>query len=205
MQEIQKGEISVNAYKGMKKRIPALVLCAAMAAAPVCALALETAPLVPGAQNAQQQEEKMQAFDRNRGYHGHTASSRSMLQVRVDGIMLNMRVHTLQGAEITFHENLAPASTRGEDIRLELMASGVKEDVMLQFDQEALDVLARMNVTEVAVAGRDRSMVGVYTIAELNAVRAALGLKPGEKLCISGKDDPVTVVSEDGVRRMVTQ
>jgi len=26
MQEIQKGEISVNAYKGMKKRIPALVL-----------------------------------------------------------------------------------------------------------------------------------------------------------------------------------
>lgn len=195
----------MNAYKGMKRGIPALMLCAAMAAAPVCALALETAPLVPGAQNAQQQEEKMEAFDRSRGYQGHTASAKAMLQVRVDGLMLNMRLHTLQGAEITFHENLAPASTRGEDIRLELMASAAKEDVMLQFDQDALDVLARMGVTEVAVAGRDRAMVGVYTIAELNAVRGMLGLKPGEKLCISGKDDPVTVVSEDGVRRLVNQ
>jgi len=47
-------------------------------------------------------------------------------------------------------------------------------------------------------------MVGVYTIEALNAVRAALGLKDGEMLCVSGEDDPVSVVSEDGVRRMVT-
>ena len=189
----------------MKKRTAVLVLCAFVAAAPVCAMALETAPLVPGAQNAQQQEEKMAAFSGKRGYLGYSASDKAMLQVRVDGVMINMRVHTLQGAEITFHENLAPASTRGEDIRLELMASCVKEDVMLQFDQDALDVLARIGVTEVAVAGKDRSMVGVYTLEELNTVRAALGLKKGELLCISGKDDPVTVVSEDGVRRLVTR
>lgn len=194
----------MNAYQGMKKRLPALVLLAAMASAPALALALETAPLIPGAQNAQQQEELMDVFTRRRGHLGHHASDKALYQVRVDGLSINMRVHTLLGEQITFYENLAPASTRGQDIRLELMASCAKEDVMLQFDQRALDVLARMGVTEVAVAGCSRAVVGVYTIEELSAVRAALGLKDGEMLCVSGKDDPVSVVSEDGVRRMVT-
>ena len=194
----------MNAYRGMKKRMAVLALLAAMAAVPACAPAMETAPLIPCAQNAQQQEEKMHAFTGRRGHLGHYASDKALYQVRVDGMSINMRVHTLLGEEITFHENLAPASTRGQDIRLELMASCAKEDVMLQFDQNALDVLARMGVTEVAVAGRSRAMVGVYTIEALNAVRAALGLKDGEMLCVSGEDDPVSVVSEDGVRRMVT-
>ena len=194
----------MNAFRGMKKRIPVLALTAALAAAPVCALALETAPLVPGAQNAQKQEERMNAFGSRRGYMGKTASDKALYQVRVGGVMVDMRVHTLMGEEITFYENLAPASTRGTDIRLELMASCSEEDLMLQFNQDALDILARMGVTEVAVAGSSRAIVGVYTLEELNTVRSVLGLKAGEMLCVSGKDDPISVVGEDGVRRMMT-
>ena len=40
-------------------------------------------------------------------------------------------------------------------------------------------------------------------VSELEAVRDALGLTAAEQLCVSGEDAPVTVVSEDGVRRQV--
>jgi len=40
-------------------------------------------------------------------------------------------------------------------------------------------------------------------VSELQAVRDALGLGDKEQLCVSGENAPVTVVSEDGVRRQV--
>ena len=38
---------------------------------------------------------------------------------------------------------------------------------------------------------------------EMQAVRDALGLGASEQLCVSGENAPVTVVSEDGIRRQV--
>jgi hypothetical protein len=42
-----------------------------------------------------------------------------------------------------------------------------------------------------------------YMVSELQAVRCALSLGDAEQLCVSGEDAPVTVVSEDGVRRHI--
>jgi hypothetical protein len=49
----------------------------------------------------------------------------------------------------------------------------------------------------------NRNVRAVYSVSELEAVRGALGLEAAEQLCVSGEDAPVTVVSEDGVRRQV--
>ena len=36
-------------------------------------------------------------------------------------------------------------------------------------------------------------------------MRSLFGLGERELLCVSGENDPVTVVSEDGVRRQITE
>ena len=36
-------------------------------------------------------------------------------------------------------------------------------------------------------------------------MRSLFALGERELLCVSGEDDPVTVVSEDGVRRQITE
>ena len=74
----------------------------------------------------------------------------------------------------------------------------------LQMDQRALDVLARVGVTEIAVADADGYIRMRYSVEELSGVRAALGLAAEEQLAVSGDNDPITVVSEDGVRRQLT-
>ena len=181
----------------------ALTLAAVLLAATAAASALETAPLVPGMQAAQQGNQRIGAFGRQRGYLGVLASDKWLRQARVGGLMLNLRVFTAMGDEVVFREKLDEASTGGRDICLIMHASSRDDSLMLQFDQHALDVLTRLGVTEIVMADMDGYVRLGYRVAELNAVRGALALGEAEQLCLSGESDPITVVSEDGVRRQV--
>lgn len=182
----------------------ALALAAVLLASPAAAAAAETAPLVPNAQAEQQTMEKIGAFGRQRGYKGVSASDKWLRQARVGGMMLNLRVFTPMGGEVTFAEKLGKASSGGEAICLTMCASSTENGLMLQMDQKALDVLARVGVTEIVVADRDGYVRMRYSVSELADVRAALGLNAAEQLAVSGENDPITVVSEDGVRRQLT-
>lgn len=195
----------MNAYQRKRNCAAAIVLAATMLAAPIGAMALETAPLVPGAQLTEHQEDRMPAFGRKRGFKGVSASDKWLKQARIDGMSIDLRVHTLMGAEITFQEDLGPAALTQGTMRLSLIASSGDEDLMLQISQRAMDVLEKAGVTEIAVANRHRDICGFYLVEDLRAVCQALSLGKNELLCVSGEEDPVTVVSEDGVRRMVTQ
>ena len=199
----EKGARSVNAYQRKKNCVAALALAAVLLASPAAAAALETAPLVPGAQAAQQGTQRIAAFGRQRGYLGVSASDRWLRQARVGGLLLNLRVFTPMGDEVVFREKLDKASTGGRDICLIMHASSRDDSLMLQFDQHALDVLTRLGVTEIVTADMDGYVRLRYRVAELNAVRSALALGDAEQLCLSGELDPITVVSEDGVRRQV--
>lgn len=181
----------------------ALALAAVLLASPAAAAAAETAPLVPNAQAEQQTVEKISAFGRQRGYRGVSASDKQLRQARVGGMMLDLRVFTPMGGEVTFREKLGRASY-GEDICLTMQAASREDSLMLQMDQRALDVLARVGVTEIVVADCDGYIRMRYSVGELSDVRAALGLGAAEQLAVSGENDPITVVSEDGVRRQLT-
>ncbi|MGN0997189.1 MAG: hypothetical protein ACI4PG_09770 [Candidatus Ventricola sp.] len=193
----------MNAYQRKKNCVAALTLAAVLLAAPAAASALETAPLVPGAQAVQQGTQRIATFGTQRGYLGVSASDKWLRQARVGGMMLNLRVFTAMGDEVVFREKLDEASTGGRDICLIMHASSRADSLMLQFDQHALDVLTRLGVTEIVTADMDGCVRLRYRVAELNAVRGALALGDAEQLCLSGESDPITVVSEDGVRRQV--
>ena len=203
MMRDKKGARSVNAYQRKRNCVAALTLAAVLLAAPAAASALETAPLVPGMQTAQQGTQRIGAFGRQRGYLGVSASDKWLRQARVGGLMLNLRVFTAMGDEVVFREKLDEASTGSRDICLIMQASSRDDSLMLQFDQHALDVLTRLGVTEIVMADMDGFVRLSYRVAELNAVRGALALGDAEQLSLSGEADPITVVSEDGVRRQV--
>ena len=179
----------------------AFALAAVLLASPAAAAAAETAPLVPGAQAEQQTAERIGSFGRNRGCRGVTASNKWLRQARIGGMMLDLRVFTAMGGEVTFQEDL---SALGDGLRLTMQAAGVSDSLMLQMDQGALDVLARVGVSEIVVADIGGYVRMRYSVSELSDVRAALGLAAEEQLAVSGDNDPITVVSEDGVRRQLT-
>jgi len=181
----------------------ALALAAVLLASPAAAAAAETAPLVPGAQAEQQMAERVGTFGRTRGYKGVSASDKRLRQARISGMMLNLRVFTAMGGEVTFMEKLSGDSA-GDGIRLSMCAASTENGLMLQMDQRALDVFERVGVTEIVVADGDGYIRMRYSVAELSGVRAALGLAAEEQLAVSGENDPITVVSEDGVRRQLT-
>lgn len=181
-----------------------LALAAVLLAAPASAAAAETAPLVPKAQAEQQTVERIGSFGRNRGYKGVSASDKLLRQARIGGVMLNLRVYTPMGGEMTFSEKLGAASYSKEDICLTMQAMSDERCIMLQMDQKALDVLKRVGVTEIVVADRSGYVRMRYNVGDLDSVRAALGLADAEQLAVSGENDPITVVSEDGVRRQLT-
>lgn len=181
-----------------------LALAAVLLAAPASAAAAETAPLVPKAQAEQQTVERIKSFGRDRGYKGVSASDKRLRQARVGGMMLNLRVFTPMGGEVTFREKLGAASASKEDICLTMQAMSDESCIMLQMDQKALDTLTRVGVTEIVVADRSGYVRMRYSVADLAGVRTALGLAAEEQLAVSGENDPITVVSEDGVRRQLT-
>lgn len=188
-------------------RAACAVLAAALLAAPAGAMALETAPLAPGIGSVRQERaedaKRIESFGMQRSYLGVSASREWMRQARIGGLMLDLRLFTPQGEAIPFEEKLGAAETGGKDICLYMHASSSESGIMMQLDQHAVDVLTRVGVTEIVVADEDWYVYAQYRVAELAAVRAALALADGEQLCVSGEDDPVTVVSEDGVRRQV--
>jgi len=194
----------VNAFKEMKNRFAAAMLAAAMLAMPACALAAETSAHVPGSQAAQQTVQKLKPFGKKAKPFGDITVSREwMRQARLCGVLINLRLHTPMGDEVTFKEKVDHASTRDGSACLYLQASTDHEVITLQMDQEALNTLKRIGITEIVVADKNLNVRAGYAVSELQAVRDALGLKELEQLCVSGENAPVTVVSEDGVRRHV--
>jgi len=205
----RKGHVIMNACQRMnaifktKQLIAMLILCAMVLCLPLCAAA-DTAPLVPGAQEQQHTGEHIGPFGHNRSYLGVTASKGWKYQARLGGVNLNLRLFSAVGERITFQEKVSPADTGKWDIRLNLAASVSDEPLVLQLDQTAVDILNRLNVTEIVVADNNSRVVMRYLVSDLEDVRTALGLGDLEQLCVSGENDPVTVVSEDGVRRQAT-
>lgn len=191
----------MNRYRNPK--LAAALLAVALMIMPACMIAAETSPQAPGSQAAQQTMERLRPFSRKNTYHGLTVSGARLRQARLGGWMLNLRLHTPMGDEILFREQLVAASTGKESICLNLLAYSESDVITLQVDQSALDTLVRLGITEVNVADEERYVRAHYRVDELQAVRDALGLGESELLCVSGEDAPVTVVSEDGVRRHV--
>ena len=186
-----------------KTRAAGWMLAALMMTVPMGALAAETSALAAPAQGRPtQMGERVPAFGKDRSYWGVTASNKWMKQARIGGLMLNLRLFTPQGKYVTFQENLDGAPDGG--MRFVICASRWKDELVLQLDQHAVDVLERVGVTQIVVADDYRHVRASYDVAELKDIREYFALGCGEQLCVSGEDNPVTVVSEDGVRRQIT-
>ena len=107
---------------------------------------------------------------------------------------------------MTFQEKLCAAQTGGEkDIRLCIRQGNRDGGLMLQLDQHVIDVFNRVGITEIVLADMDFYIQATYQVADLAAMREVLGLSSGEQLCLTGENAPLTVVSEDGVRRQIAQ
>ena len=193
----------MNAYQEKKTRLAAAVLAAAMLCVPAGALAAETSAHVPGSHAAQETVQKLKPFGKVQPFGDITVSREWLRQARINGVLINLRLHTPMGEEVTFKEKADHASTRDGSACLYLQASTDHEVITLQMDQEALNTLGRVGITEVVVADKNLNVRASYAVSELQAVRDALGLERQEQLCVSGEDAPVTVVSEDGIRRQV--
>ena len=116
-------------------------------------------------------------------YRGVNVSDKWMRQARLDGMMLNLRLHTPMGEEITFHEMLKYAPSDIRSMCLYLQASRSGEAITLQLDQQAIDVLENLSVIEIVVADLDSYVRAHYKVSELKAVREALGLTADEIIC----------------------
>ena len=44
-----------------------------------------------------------------------------------------------------------------------------------------------------------------YLVSDIAAMRQALALSGGEQLCLAGENAPLSAVSEDGVRRIISE
>lgn len=188
----------------------ALAVCAGvLAVAPLPALAAETAPLTlstyEGAAPSARREDagQIEPFGDRRAYLGVSASDKWLAQARIGGLLLNLRLFTPEGKGINFEEKLGPASTGGKDICLYMRQNNTEGGMLLQLDQKAVDVLERVNITQIVVVDYEYYIQNIYQVADLAALREALALAEAEQLCVSGEEDPVSVVSADGVRRII--
>ena len=194
--------ITMNAKKNMKTLISAGLL-AAMLIAPGAILAAETSAHVPNSVEAQQVQERLPSFRNAKAYRGVSVSNNWLRQVRLGGNLINVRLHTPMGDEVVFREMIKASQSDVDFMCLYLQASRSGDAITMQLDQSAIDDLKNLGIIEIVVADENRSVRAHYKVSELEAVRKALGLADGELLCVSGEDAPVTVVSEDGVRRQV--
>ena len=144
----------------------------------------------------------LDAFGKNRDCLGVSASDSWLYQARIQGMSLNLRLY--QSAErILFEEDLARLDINTKEMRLSLRATETMGDVTLEIDQLAVDRLTHFGVTELVVTDAEYGVLAVYPLADIQTLRDGLSLADGELLCLSGPDNPVTVVSEDGIRRMI--
>lgn len=186
------------------KRFTAALIAATLALACSQALAQETTPLAARVQEESAQAEQLRPFTSKRSYNGVEASSKWLYQARLGNSMLNMRMFTADGEQLTFQEKLG-AAEGAEGIRLVLRAGARGETMLLQLDQSAVDTLGRLGITQIVVTDIDMYVQASYLTQDLAALRSMFSVGEKELLCVSGEDDPVTVVSVDGVRRQITQ
>ena len=194
--------MTMNVKKNMKNLISAGLL-AAMLTAPASMLAAETSAHVPNSVEAQAVQERLPSFRNAQAYRGVSVSNSWLRQVRLNGMFYNIRLHTPQGDEVLFREMLKASKTDVDYMCLYLQASRSGDAITMQLDQHAIDTLKKLGIIEIVVADENRCVRAHYMVSELEAVRQALGLTDAELLCVSGEDAPVTVVSEDGVRRHI--
>lgn len=188
----------------MKIRLAAALTAASLMSAPVSALALGTTPLGLRAQAEETgARERLPAFTGNRDYKGVRASREWLYQARLGGRLLSLRLHTATGDQVTFQENLG--SDGADGIELALRASDRDGGLLLQMDQDAVDTLIALGITRIVVTDMDMVVQDAYMTEDLAAMRSLFELGERELLCVSGEEDPVTVVSEDGVRRQITE
>lgn len=192
----------MNVKKNMRN-LAAVMLAAALSAAPAAVLAAETSAHVPNSIEAQTSAERLPSFRKTKAYRGVTLSDSWLRQARLGGVLLNLRLHTPMGDEVTFRETLRAAQGDADRVCLYMQANCSSDVITLQLDQSAIDALNNLGVSEIVVADIDRYVRAHYMVSDLEAVRSALALEDAEQLCVSGEDAPVTVVSEDGVRREV--
>ena len=167
------------------------------------ALAQETAPLARTQEESTSAQQRLPIFHGERGYMGITASSAWLYQAKLGGRLLNLRLYSAQGEQLTFQENLGSDGAGG--IRLALRAGSRESALLLQLDQDAMDALLALGITQIVVTDTDLLVLASYSTQDLAAMRSLFALGERELLCVSGEDDPVTVVSEDGVRRQITE
>jgi len=192
----------MNAKK-IRKNLISAVLCAAMLTAPACVVAAETSAHVPNSVEAQPKQERMPSLRDAKAYRGVSVSTSWLRQVRLGGMLINLRLHTPMGDEVVFREMLKAAPSDVDSMCLYMLAGTDEAAITMQLDQSAVDALNNLGIVEIVVADENRNVRAHYNVAELEAVRNALGLTPAEQLCVTGEDAPVTVVSEDGVRRQI--
>ena len=183
--------------KRLQTRAAAAALSALLLALPTCALAAETAPLTLSTQqNAAPVERRtdlgqLSAFGRSHTYIG--------------GLPLGLSLFTPEGDGVTFREHLCAAQTGGKDIRLCLRAGSQQGGLLLQLDQRAVDMLERLRITEIVLTDIDYYIQETYLVSDIAAMRQALALSGGEQLCLAGENASLSVVSEDGVRRIISE
>ena len=197
--------------KRLQTRAAAAALSALLLASPACALAAETTPLTLNTQQdatvqtSRKDLGQLENFGRRRAYRGVSASDQWLYQARLGGLSVRLCLFTPEGGGVTFQENLCAAQTGGKDIRLCLRAGSQQGGLLLQLDQRAVDMLERLRITEIVLTDIDYYIQETYLVSDIAAMRQALTLSGGEQLCLAGENAPLSVVSEDGVRRIISE
>ena len=73
--------------------------------------------------------------------------------------------------------------------------------LLLQMDQHAVDVLPRRR-DEIVLTDMDFYVQETYLVGIWPRCARRFPSPSGEQLCLGGEDAPITVVGEDGVRRI---
>ena len=188
------------------KSCAAGALTLVLLSAPLGAMAAETAPLVL-AEEAQSTGtgRTLSPFGVERGSRGVSSSTEWLTQARIGGMSLGLRLFTPMGDAAIFQECLRPVESGSRYLELQIVVAEWTDGLLLQIDQHAVDVLERSGITSIVLADKNLAVREVYTVEEINALRALFALGEGEQLCLSGEDAPLTAVSEDGVRRQLTK
>ena len=194
------------------RRFAALaVLTALLLTLPACALASETAPLTLNTQQNVEPVEcrtdlgQLEAFGHQRAYLGVSAADEWLYQARIGGLSLKLCLFTQDGSGVAYQEKLCAAETGEKDIRLCIRAGSKDGGLLLQLDQHAVDVLKRVHITEIVLTDVDYYIQETYLVSDIAAMREALSLADSDQLSLAGEDAPLSVVSEDGVRRIIAE
>ena len=197
--------------KRLQTRVAAAALSALLLTLPACALASETAPLTLNTQqNAEPVERRtdlgmLDAFGYKRAYMGVSAADEWLYQARIGGLSLKLCLFKPDGSGVAYQEKLCAAETSDRDIRLCIRAGSKEGGLLLQLDQHVIDVLNRVHITEIVLADVDYYIQETYLVSDIAAMREALSLTDGEQLCLAGENAPLSVVSEDGIRRIIAE